>query len=229
MLIAFTRTLILYLFIVIIMRLMGKRQIGELQPSELVVALIVADLAAVPMANVGIPLLYGIIPILTLFIGEELLSYISLKSERARGVICGTPSILIEKGIIMEKELNRLRYNLNDLLEQLRLMNFSNVEDVEYAILETCGQLSVIPKPDKQPLTTGDMNIQPAYEGLPVTVVIDGRVNSQNLRHIGVDEAWLREQLRQNKIKSASDVFFAYVKADKTLRFQMKAPKIRSR
>lgn len=226
MLISFVRTLILYFLIVSIMRLMGKRQIGELQPSELVVALVIADLAAVPMADVGIPLLYGIIPILTLFICEELLSYISLKSQRARGIICGTPSILIEKGVIVQKELNRLRYNLNDLLEQLRLKDYHNLEDVEYAILETCGKLSVIPKLDKTPITAGDMNIQLNYTGLPATLIIDGRINSENLKLMGLDEAWLNEQLKLNNIKSAKYVFFAYVNEDKTFRFQVKDKKI---
>ena len=145
MLIVFVRTLILYILIIVVLRLMGKRQVGQLQPSELVVALIIADLAAVPMSEVGIPLINGIIPIITLFIMEELLSYISMKSERARGLISGKPSILIERGTIIEDELRRIRYNINDLLEQLRLKNFSNVEDVSYAILETSGQLSVIP------------------------------------------------------------------------------------
>ncbi len=206
---------------------MGKRQIGQLQPSELVVALIIADLAAVPMSEVGIPLINGIIPIITLFIMEELLSYLSLKSERARGLISGKPSILIERGIIMEKELQQLRYNLNDLLEQLRLKNFSNVEDVNYAILETSGQLSVIPKEEKNPVTLKDMNIKTQIQHLPVTVIIDGRIISDNLYKIGLSNNWLANELKKYKIKSARDVFFAYLNPEKKLIYQLKGSSLK--
>jgi uncharacterized membrane protein YcaP (DUF421 family) len=223
LLIIFVRTLILYILIVVVLRLMGKRQIGQLQPSELVVALVIADLAAVPMAEVGIPLINGIIPIITLFIMEELLSYLSLKSERARGLISGKPSILIERGIIMEKELERLRYNLNDLLEQLRLKNFSNVEDVNYAILETSGQLSVIPKEEKNPVTLKDMNIKTQIQHLPVTVIIDGRIISDNLYKIGLSNNWLADQLRKNSIKSSEDVFFAYLNPERKFIYQLRS------
>jgi uncharacterized membrane protein YcaP (DUF421 family) len=201
---------------------MGKRQIGQLQPSELVVALIIADLAAVPMANVGIPLINGIIPIITLFIMEELLSYMSLKSERARGFISGKPSVIIERGMIVEKELKRLRYNLNDLLEQLRLKNFSNLEDVSYAILETSGQLSVIPKEDKNPVTLKDMNIKANTQHLPVTVIIDGRIISDNLHKIGLSNNWIAGELKKNKISSSKDVFFAYLNPGKKFVYQLK-------
>jgi len=227
LLIIFVRTLILYILIIIVLRLMGKRQIGQLQPSELVVALIIADLAAVPMSEVGIPLINGIIPIITLFIMEELLSYLSLKSERARGLISGKPSILIERGIIMEKELQQLRYNLNDLLEQLRLKNFSNVEDVNYAILETSGQLSVIPKEEKNPVTLKDMNIKTQIQHLPVTVIIDGRIISDNLYKIGLSNNWLANELKKNKIKSARDVFFAYLNPEKKLIYQLKGSSLK--
>jgi len=223
LLIVFVRTLILYILIIIVLRLMGKRQVGQLQPSELVVALIIADLAAVPMSEVGIPLINGIIPIITLFIMEELLSYLSLKSERARGLISGKPSILIERGIIMEKELQRLRYNLNDLLEQLRLKNFSNVEDVNYAILETSGQLSVIPKEEKKPVTLKDMNLKAKTQHLPVTVIIDGRIISDNLYKIGLSNNWLADQLRKNSIKSSEDVFFAYLNPERKFIYQLRS------
>jgi uncharacterized membrane protein YcaP (DUF421 family) len=201
---------------------LGKRQIGQLQPSELVVALVIADLAAVPMANVGIPLVNGIIPIVTLFIMEELLSFISMKSERARGIISGKPSILIERGIIMEHELGRIRYNLNDLLEQLRLKNFSNLEDIDYAILETSGQLSVIPKAEKRPVTLKNLNINADTQHLPVTVIIDGRTNSDNLHKIGLSDSWLINELKRDNVRSAKDVFFAYLNPEKKLIYQLK-------
>jgi len=202
---------------------MGKKQVGQLQPSELVVALIIADLAAVPMSEVGIPLINGIIPIITLFIMEELLSYISMKSERARGLISGKPSILIERGTIIEDELRRIRYNINDLLEQLRLKNFSNVEDVNYAILETSGQLSVIPKEEKSPVTLKDMNLKAKTQHLPVTVIIDGRIISDNLYKIGLSNNWLADQLRKNSIKSSEDVFFAYLNPERKFIYQLRS------
>jgi len=223
LLIVFVRTLILYILIIVVLRLMGKRQVGQLQPSELVVALIIADLAAVPMSEVGIPLINGIIPIITLFIMEELLSYISMKSERARGLISGKPSILIERGTIIEDELRRIRYNINDLLEQLRLKNFSNVEDVSYAILETSGQLSVIPKEEKKPVTLKDMNLIAKTGHLPVTVIIDGRIISDNLYKIGLSNNWLADQLRKNSIKSSEDVFFAYLNPERKFIYQLRS------
>lgn len=223
MLIVFVRTLILYTVIVVLLRLMGKRQIGQLQPSELVVALVIADLAAVPMSEVGIPLINGIIPIVTLFIMEELLSYICLKSEKARGIISGKPSIFIEKGRIIEEELRRARYNLNELLEQLRLKNFTDIESIDYAILETSGQLSVIQKAEEKPVTRKDMNIVPQPQVFPVTIIIDGKVNIDNLCKSGLNENWLTAQLNSMSIKSAKDVFLAYLGPGKTLRCQLKS------
>lgn len=204
------------------MRLMGKRQIGQLQPSELVVSLIIADLAAIPMGNVGIPLLAGIVPILTLFVGEAILSYIALKSQFARKVLSGKPSIVVVKGKIIEKELNKQRFNIDDLIEQLRGKNVSNIEDVEYAILETGGHLSVILKTPKMPVIREDLNINAQYEGLPITLIIDGYLNRENLSVAGVNENWLYKELRKSKIHSEKDILFAFVTPDKKLKYQVK-------
>ncbi|HHY77529.1 MAG TPA: DUF421 domain-containing protein [Clostridiales bacterium] len=222
MLIVFIRTLILYFLIVTIMRLMGKRQIGQLQPSELVVALIIADLAAIPMGNTGIPLIAGIIPILTLFVCETILSYISLKSQRARRIISGKPSIVIEKGNIIERELRKQRLNIDDLMEQLRLKNVTDIKDIEYAILETGGQISIVLKTDKKTVTREDLNIQRPYEGLPISVIIDGYVNQHNLSIAGHNMNWLENQLKENNIKSPKDVLFAYISQDKKFIYQLK-------
>jgi len=222
LLIVFIRTIILYFLIVIIMRLMGKRQIGQLQPSELVVALIIADLAAIPMGNTGIPLIAGIIPILTLFVCEALLSYISLKSQIARRIISGKPSIVIEKGNILEHELRKQRFNIDDLMEQLRLKNVSDIKDVEYAILETGGQISIILKTEKKTVTREDLNLKLPYEGLPISLIIDGYVNHQNLSIAGHDINWLQNQLKKNNIKSPKDILFAYISEDKKFIYQLK-------
>lgn len=204
------------------MRIMGKRQIGQLQASELVVSLIIADLAAIPMGNVGIPLLAGIIPILTLFIAEAILSYVALKSQFARRILSGKPSIIVAKGKIIEKELNKQRFSVDDLIEQLRIKNISSIEDVEYAILETGGDLSVILKTPKKPVIREDLKVNAKYEGLPTTIVIDGALIKENLSIAGINENWLQKQLRNNKISSKKDILFAFITSDKTFKYQLK-------
>ncbi|MEG6611427.1 DUF421 domain-containing protein [Pseudoclostridium thermosuccinogenes] len=222
MLVVFIRTLILYAVVIVVMRLMGKRQIGELQPFELVVAILISDLAAVPMQNTGIPLVNGIIPIFTLLIAQLAMSLISLKSVKARGIICGKPSILIEKGKINESVLRREMYTINDLLEQLRSKDIYNIADVEYAILETNGQLSVLPKAQKRPLTLQDMNIPAQYEGLPLVLINDGYVSKKDLDKAGVDENWLKSELAKHGISDARDVLFASLDPSGNLFLQRK-------
>ncbi len=223
MLLVIIRTLILYATTVLLLRVMGKRQIGQLQPYELVVIIMISELAAIPMQNTGIPLLSGLIPIFILVTAQVTLSYISLKSERARGVICGTPSIVIENSRIVEDELRRQRLNLNDLLEQLRLKNVSDISDVEYAILETSGQLSVILKSEKRPVEPQDLKISPEYEGLPITLIIDGQVINDNLKKVQLDMVWLQNELGKYGIKNVKDVFFASLDAHKQLYYQLKS------
>ncbi|MDD4562910.1 MAG: DUF421 domain-containing protein [Syntrophomonadaceae bacterium] len=223
MLLVIIRTLILYATTVLLLRVMGKRQIGQLQPYELVVIIMISELAAIPMQNTGIPLLSGLIPIFILVAAQVTLSYISLKSERARGVICGTPSIVIENSRIVEDELRRLRLNLNDLLEQLRLKNVADISDVEYAILETGGQLSVILKSEKRPVEPQDLNISPEYEGLPTTLIIDGHVIKENLNKVDLDMNWLQSELGKSGVKNVKDVFFASLDAHKQLYYQLKS------
>lgn len=222
MLIALVRTLVLYSFVLIFIRIMGKRQIGQLQPFELVVTLMLSELASIPMENSGIPLINGIVPILTLVVAQIFLSYISLKSDRARAVICGTPSVLIENGKIVEPELQRLRYNLSDLLEQLRAKNVPNISDVEFAILETSGQLSVIPKSARRPMIPEDIHVQPEYEGIPYTVIMDGHIMHKNLKRMKLDIRRLAQELKKNGIESPEDVFFASIDSQGRLFFQRK-------
>lgn len=223
MLLVIIRTLILYAAVVVVMRVMGKREIGQLQPFELVVALMIADLAAIPMQNTGIPLLSGIIPIIILMTAQVALSYLSMKSTKARGVICGRPSVLVENGKLVEKELRYLRYNINDLLEQLRAKDYYNLADVEFAILETNGQLSVIPKSQKRALKPEDLNISTSYEGMPVTLVIDGSVLRENLQRVNLNEDWLRSELRKFGIDDLKKVFFACLDTAGKLFYQLKA------
>ncbi len=222
MLIVFVRSLLLYTVLAITMRIMGKRQIGQLQPFEFVLAVLIAELAGTPLSDTDIPLANGLVAVLTLMISQITLAYITLKSNKARGIICGTPSILIEKGKIVEEEMKRSRYNINDLIEQLRLKNFPNIADVEFAILETDGQLSVIPKPAKRAVTTQDLNINAEYEGLPLSVVLDGRILKNDLKKLGLTQEWLIEQLRSAGYDDISQVLFASVSNNNQLFIQEK-------
>lgn len=209
MLVGIVRTILLYLLIVFILRLMGKRQIGQLQPFELVIILMISEFAAIPSQDIGIPLVAGLLPVLVLLLLGIAISEITLKSEKARGLICGKPTILIDNGNILEDELRKMRYNLTDLLEQLRVKNIPNVADVEYAILETNGQLSVIPKAMKRPVNPNDLNIEVPKEGPPLTLIMDGVIQSTNLIKENLDKNWLQSQLKAANINDARDVFFA--------------------
>ncbi|AGL03076.1 putative membrane protein [Desulfoscipio gibsoniae DSM 7213] len=216
------RTLILYIAVLTVMRIMGKREIGQLQPFELVVALMIADLAAIPMQDTGIPLLSGIIPIIILMAAQVALSYISMKSLNARGIICGRPSVVVANGKLVEQELRYLRYNINDLLEQLRAKNYPNLADVEFAILETNGQLSVIPKSQKRALQPVDLQINTKYEGIPLTLIIDGQLNEQNLRKVNLTREWLVIELHKFGIDDFKRVLFASLDTAGQLFYQLK-------
>ena len=192
MLITFTRAIVLYLVVLIVMRLMGKRQIGELQPFELAISIMIADLASVPMTELGIPLTNGIIPILGLLVMDLLISWLNIKSINVRKIICGKPSILIYRGKIDEKVLRKERFTINELQERLRGDDIFDIADVEYAILETNGEISVIIKPEKRNVTIEDMNLNAEYEGIPYDLVVEGKVMHSNLKSIGKDEKWLK-------------------------------------
>ena len=176
MIITFIRSIILYIIVLVVMRLMGKREIGQLQPFELAISIMIADLASIPMSDSGIPITNGIIPILGLLVMHLIISIINMKSIKGRGIICGKPSILIYRGRIDEKVLKKERFTINELEERLRGNNIVNIGDVEYAILETNGQVTVIQKPDKRNTIPADFNIQPEDEGIPYDVVIAGKI-----------------------------------------------------
>ena len=197
MLITFVRSIILYIIILIVMRLMGKREIGQLQPFELVIAIMIADLASIPMTEAGIPIWSGIIPILALLIMHLIISMINMKSIKIREIVCGKPTILIYRGKIDEQMLKRERFTINELEERLRGNNVSNIGDVEYAILETSGQLTVIQKPNKRNTIPEDFNIMPDYEGISYDLVIDGVIMRDNLQKIGKNYEWLKKSVKK--------------------------------
>ncbi len=201
MLITFFRSIVLYIIVLIVMRLMGKREISQMQPFELAISIMIADLASIPMTEIGIPIFNGIVPILGLLLMHLVISVINIKSIALRKFICGKPSILIYRGKIDEKVLKKERFTINELQERLRRNNIFNLGDVEYAILETSGEVTVIQKPEKRGTTPEDFQIVPEYEGIPYDLVIDGKVMYKNLEQLGKNEKWLEKQLLPFKIK----------------------------
>lgn len=195
MLITFIRAIILYILVLVVMRFMGKREIGQLQPFELAISIMIADLASIPMTETGIPITRGIIPILGLLISHLIISVINMKSINARKIICGKPRILIYRGKIDEKALIKERFTINELEERLRDNNIFNIGDVEYAILETSGQVTVIQKPNKRTTTPEDFNIMPDYEGIAYDLVVDGKIMHDNLTAIGRNYSWLKKEI----------------------------------
>lgn len=217
MLIALSRTIILYLLIIFGIRLMGKRQIGELEPSELVLDLIIADLAAVPMQDFGIPLLAGVIPILTLLCLTMLLSLLTMKNIRFRALLCGRPSIIVADGKLRQREMARNRFTLDELMEELRMQGVSDLTSVKYAILETNGRLSVLMCAQEKPVTAAQMGLHPQEAGLPLILINNGRVIEHNLHGRGLDYTWLERQLAQQKLRRPEQVFLMTVDEQNTV------------
>jgi hypothetical protein len=180
---------------------MGKREIGQMQPFELAISIMIADLATLPMTETGVPISNGIIPILGLLVMHLTISMLNLKSTKAREIICGKPAILIFRGKVDEKVLKKERFTINELEERLRTNNIFNIGDVEYAVLETSGQVTVIPKPNKRATTPEDFNIEPKYEGIPYDLVVDGKVMYKNLEKLGKNYVWLQKQTEKFGIR----------------------------
>lgn len=195
MLINFVRAIIIYILVLIVMRLMGKREIGQLQPFELVISIMIADLASIPMTDPGVPIFNGVVPILGLLAMHLLITVLNIKSVNIRKFTCGKPTILIYRGRIDEEALKKERFTVSELQERLRGKDVFNLGDVEYAILETNGEVSVILKPNKRNTTPEDFSIEPDYEGLPYDLIVDGKIMYDNLNKIGKDERWLLKQI----------------------------------
>lgn len=222
MLILFVRVIVLYLLVFFVIRLTGKRQISELQPFDLVVTLLIADLASEPASNTGIPLIYGIVPILALFLLQQLISFLALKSEGVRKLVCGQSVVLVSRGVVQEIALRGSRYTLSDLMEQLRSKNVFSLANVEYAILETNGELSVLLKGPQQTPTYEALCIPSPKARPPFMLVQDGEIHREALSQAGYDEIWLRRQLARGGIQRIEDVFFAFLCSDGMLHAQHK-------
>ena len=197
MILSYVRTIILYTALILAIRLMGKRQIGQMEPSEFVVAMLVADLASIPMQNNAIPLINGLMPILIVMGLELILSHLSLKSIRLRKLLCGKPVILIDNGKIIQENLRRTQVTLDELSGHLREKNVLDIQTVQFAILETNGSLSVFPYPAEQPATARDAGVKASKQYLPITVVSDGILLTDNLKKAKKDGAWLHRVLRE--------------------------------
>ena len=210
MLINFVRSILIYLIVLIVMRLMGKREIGQLQPFELVISIMIADLASIPMTNTGVPIFNGIIPILGLLAMHLLITVLNMKSVNIRKITCGKPKILVYRGKIDEEALKKERFTVSELQERLRGKEIFNLGDVEFAILETNGEISVIQKPNKRNTIPEDFNIMPEYEGMPYDLIIDGKIMYENLKKIGKNEKWLENQIKKFDTKS-QDVLIATI------------------
>jgi len=201
------RTAVLYLFIIVGLRLLGKRQLGELEPSELTLALIIADLASVPMQDNGIPLLAGLVPILVLLCIATILSVLSARSIRFRSLLCGRPSIVVENGVVLEQELRKNRLTVDELMEELRIQGCPDFREVKFAVLETNGVLSVVPYAAQKPVTAAQMGLSPEEPGLSIILISDGRVLGNNLKVRGYGDYWLQKELEGHGLKSPRQVF----------------------
>lgn len=198
MILSYFRTLFLYLVLIFAVRLMGKRQIGEMEPAEFVVTMLVANLAAIPMQDGAIPLYSGLVPILTVLGMELVLSGLILRSVRLRRLLCGKPVILIDNGKILQENLKSARINMDELTGQLRAKDVLDIRTVQFAILETSGDLSVFPYPKEKPASAKDAGVQASGQHLPVTVVEDGYLSRENLERAKKDKVWLEKVLSQH-------------------------------
>ena len=198
MLVGLIRSFLLYLILIIVIRLMGKRQLGQMEASEFVVTMLVADLAAVPMQDLGIPLLSGLIPILTVLFMELILSALSYYSITVRTLFCGRPVILMQNGEILQENLKKTRITPDELTELLREQNIIDLTSVKYAILEANGQLSALLYSQYQPVIPKDLNIATNDISLPITIISGGKLLSENLKISGYDEKWLHQTLQHH-------------------------------
>ncbi len=217
MFLSYIRTGVLYLILIVVVRLMGKRQIGQMEPAEFVVTMLVANLAAVPMQDGGIPLFSGVVPIVTVLGMELILSFLSMKNMGFRRLLCGKPVILIENGNILQNDLRRTGVTLDELTSHLRQHNVLDPRTVQYAILETDGNLSVFPYPKEMPAAAKDAGIQASSQLLPITLVSDGCLITENLPLVGKDTAWVEKALREKEATVATTWLFTVDSQDHTI------------
>ena len=197
MILSYLRTLILYILLIVVIRMMGKRQVGQMEPSEFVVTMLVANLASIPMQDSGIPLFSGIVPIVTVLGAELLLSSLSIKSIRFRKLLCGKPVILVENGRILQQNLRSTRVTLDELTGHLREKDVLDLRTVQYVILETNGNLSVFPYPKEKPASAKEAGVTVKKQYFPITIISDGKLLTENLQKAGKDNSWVQRVLQE--------------------------------
>ena len=205
------RCAVIYLIILVVFRLMGKRQLGQLQPFEFVITLMIADIATIPMTEINVPLLHGIVPVITLSLLHFLISFVSRKSLTMRKVLNGKPTIVINPNGIDYEALKKLNMSFNDLCEALRELNYFSPDEVQYAIVETNGKITALPNADNSPLTTKDMKIKKEKASLPIMLVCDGKQVKENMKIANVDESFLLKYISKAGAYRIKDVAFASI------------------
>ena len=225
MVLSYVRTIALYLVLIAVVRMMGKRQIGQMEPSEFVVTMLVANLAAIPMQDGGIPLFSGFVPIVTVLGVELVLSALSMKSIRLRRILCGKPVILIENGNILQKNLKKTRITLDELTGHLREKDVLDLQSVQYAILETNGNLSVFPFPEERPASAKEAGISTQKQAIPITVISDGVLMERNLAQTGKNQKWVEKILKKHQAKVEETWLLTVDGNDKTVFFRKEAEK----
>lgn len=215
MILAYVRTVIVYLVLIASVRIMGKRQIGQMEPTEFVVAMLIADLAAVPMQDAAIPLLSGIVPLLTVLGLELTFSFLVMKNLALRRFLCGRPVILIDNGTVDQNSLRRTRVTVDELMSHLRQKDVLDIGSVQYAILETDGNLSVFPYPDRKPASAAEAGIPVNRQSLPVTIINDGNLSRRELKQVGKDMVWLNKTLGKRKARQETTLLLTVDGEDK--------------
>lgn len=200
------RACILYVIITFSLRLMGKRQLGELQPSELVVTILISNIAAIPVEDSSVPMLMGVVPILTLVSLDVIVSAIMLKFPKFRKLIIGSPRVIMSEGVIMQKEMKRLRYTVDDLVEAMREEQIFDINEIYYAIVETTGKIHFLKKKDYQNAEKADIGCGGTSSDPPAVIIRDGREDEEQLNSMGLGMGWLRQQLREQQL-GIKDVF----------------------
>ena len=216
MLVVLIRSIILYIAVLIAIRIMGKGEIAEMNCYDLVITLLIADVISMPMENNNIPIINGIASLTGLVLMQTLVSYCALKSRKFNSFLSGKPSILINKGKIDSKELKKERVTIDELLEQLRVQGYFNLEDIQYAILETDGSLSVVPS------TTYNATPSSTFNHLPVSLIVDGEIVKNSLKYVNKDENWLFDLLKSNNINNYKDVLICILDENDKIFIQKK-------
>ncbi|MGN1201195.1 MAG: DUF421 domain-containing protein [Candidatus Caccovivens sp.] len=205
------RAIIIYLVVLFLYRLMGKRQLGQMQPFELVLTLIIADLATIPMAEVSMPVLHGVVPLLTLVLLHFILTFASSLSSKFSTFLSGKPVIVINPEGIDYKALKNLNLSVDDVFEAIRGCGYFSIEQVQYAIMETNGKMSVLPKSEFAPVTVQDMKLNVEASSIPINIINEGRINQNNLKVAKLDENKLNEILQKAKVKKIKEVLLMTV------------------